>query len=126
MVDGINDAGVAININIVPHQPGTKFNETGDLSSQCVVRYVLDNAGCVEEAITLLGAKTICQSIVKLAGDQTHYMVSQHRLLSSGRSLFCLALCLIPTTKEFMERRWGFGYLIYRFIKKNFPYPYRM
>lgn len=76
VVDGINDAGVAVNINIVPHAPGSKFNETGDLSSQCVVRYVLDNAGSVEEAITLLGARTICQSIVKLAGDQTHYMIS--------------------------------------------------
>lgn len=76
-VDGINDAGVAININIVPHQPGDKYiGEEGDLSSQCVVRYVLDNAGSVEEAVDLLGKKKVRQSIVIIAGDQTHYMIS--------------------------------------------------
>lgn len=77
VVDGINDAGVAININIVPHTPGNAYiNEEGDLSSQCVVRYVLDNAGSVDEAISLLAARKIRQSIVALAGDETHYMIS--------------------------------------------------
>lgn len=77
VVDGINDAGVAININIVPHTPGNAYiTDEGDLSSQCVVRYVLDNAGSVDEAISLLAARKIRQSIVELAGDETHYMIS--------------------------------------------------
>lgn len=78
VVDGINDAGVAININIVPHDPANAIigNTEGNLSSQCVVRYVLDNAGSVEQAITLLSNKVIRQSIVGIAGDETHYMIS--------------------------------------------------
>ena len=76
IVDGINDAGVAININIVPHQPGAVYNTDGDLTCQCVVRYVLDNAGSVAEAIELLSERTVRQSIVGLAGDETHYMIS--------------------------------------------------
>lgn len=76
-VDGINDAGVVININIVPHQPGDGFiGEEGDLSSQCVVRYVLDNAGSADEAVELLAKKKVRQAIVNIAGDQTHYMIS--------------------------------------------------
>lgn len=76
--DGINEAGVAININIVPHQPGDKYNayrEDG-LCCNAVVRYVLDNAGSVEEAVKLIGEKYVCQSIVNLAGDEAHYMIS--------------------------------------------------
>lgn len=78
VVDGINDAGVAVNINIVPNDPAKTYigNTEGDLSSQCVVRYVLDNAGSVEEALTLLGKRVVRQSIVGIAGDQTHYMIS--------------------------------------------------
>lgn len=78
VVDGINDAGVAVNINIVPHDPQNTYigNTEGDLSSQCVVRYILDNAGSVQEALDLLDARTIRQSIVGIAGDETHYMIS--------------------------------------------------
>lgn len=76
-VDGINDAGVAVNINIVPHQPGDYYiDEEGDLSCACVVRYVLDNAGSVTEAVDLLKARKVSQSIVRLAGDEAHYMIS--------------------------------------------------
>lgn len=76
-VDGINDAGVAININIVPHQPGDNYiGEEGDLSSQCVVRYVLDNASSTEEAVRLIEKKKVRQAIVNIAGDETHYMIS--------------------------------------------------
>lgn len=76
-IDGINDAGVAININIVPHQPGDYYiDKEGDLSCACVVRYVLDNAGSIAEAVDLLKARKISQSIVALAGDEAHYMIS--------------------------------------------------
>ena len=77
VVDGINDAGIAININIVPYDGKNSFiQEEGNLSSQCVVRYVLDNAGSVKEAIQLLEGRKIRQSIAKMAGDETHYMIS--------------------------------------------------
>ena len=78
VVDGINDAGVAVNINIVPHDPARKYvgNDEGDLSSQCVVRYILDKADNVNEAIKLLSSRVIQQSIVGVAGDETHYMIS--------------------------------------------------
>lgn len=76
-IDGINDAGVAININIVPHQPGDHYiDKEGDLCCTCVVRYVLDNAGSIAEAVDLLKARKISQSIVALAGDEAHYMIS--------------------------------------------------
>lgn len=76
VVDGINDAGVAININIVPHVAGTPYIQDGDLTSQCVVRYVLDNAGSVDEAIKLLEGRRISQDLIALADDETHYMIS--------------------------------------------------
>lgn len=40
------------------------------------IRQVLDNAGSVSEAIDLLSGKSINQSIVALAGDEAHYMIS--------------------------------------------------
>lgn len=75
--DGINDAGVAININIVPHQPGDAYiGPEGDLCCACVVRYVLDNAGSVTEALELLRSRTVSQSLAEVAGDESHYMIS--------------------------------------------------
>lgn len=76
--DGINEAGVAININIVPHQPGDPYKGYREdaLCSNAVVRYVLDNAGSVGEAIKLIDKEYVCQSIVNLAGDESHYMIS--------------------------------------------------
>ena len=76
VADGINDAGVAVNINIVIHTPDTDYTTEGDLSSMCVVRYLLDNAGSVDEAISLLSKKTIIQDLVEAAGDESHYMIS--------------------------------------------------
>lgn len=76
VADGINDAGVAVNINIVIHTPDTDYIKEGDLSSMCVVRYLLDNAGSVDEAISLLSKKTIIQDLVEAAGDESHYMIS--------------------------------------------------
>lgn len=76
VVDGINDAGVAVNTNIVIHTPGIKYVKDGNLSNMCVVRYVLDNAGSVDEAISLLRGRKISQDIIELAGDETHYMIS--------------------------------------------------
>lgn len=77
VVDGINDAGVAANVNIVTHTPGDKYvYKEGDLSCLCVVRYVLDNAGSVKEAIQLLKGRKVRQDLVELVGDETHYMIS--------------------------------------------------
>lgn len=79
-VDGINDAGVACNINIVPYAPGDKFvGKEGDLSAVCVVRFVLDNADNVDDAIAKLRTRKVRQDLVAVAGDETHYMISDAR-----------------------------------------------
>lgn len=77
-MDGINDAGVAANINIIHHTPGDAYirREEGDLSCVSVVRYVLDNAGSVDEAIGLLSRRKVSQDLVAKAGDDTHFMIS--------------------------------------------------
>lgn len=76
-VDGINDAGVVINVNIVPHQTGEKFiHKEGNLASGIVPRLVLDNAGSVDEAIALLSKYKVRQTLVKTAGDEHHFMIS--------------------------------------------------
>ncbi|MCQ2350064.1 MAG: hypothetical protein MJZ98_06260 [Paludibacteraceae bacterium] len=54
-----------------------------------------------------------------LCSCSSRYLVQGPQGGIATKMRLCLASCLIPTTKEFMERRWGFGYLIYRFIKKT-------
>lgn len=78
VTDGINDAGVSVNVNIVPHQPGDYYigGDEGNLTSVSVVRYILDNAESVDVAVSLLRDKKIRQSFVVLAGDEMHYMIS--------------------------------------------------
>ena len=76
-VDGINDAGVCIQTNVMP------FNENGeiphteteedDLAGSRVTRYVLDYAGSVEEALALLQEKDI-QSV--FGNEELHWMIS--------------------------------------------------
>lgn len=69
-MDGINEAGVAINTNVVPlgdklkgqltenHTTGTNPGKE-NLFISAAVRYVLDNAGSVDEAIELLQNKNV-------------------------------------------------------------------
>ena len=78
VVDGINEKGVVINHNIVPYDKDRKpaYTQDGDIPSLMVCRYVLDNCGTAKEAIDSLQAKKVSQSVVKVAGDYSHFMIS--------------------------------------------------
>ncbi|MCQ2562834.1 MAG: carcinine hydrolase/isopenicillin-N N-acyltransferase family protein [Alphaproteobacteria bacterium] len=79
-VDGINDAGVAININVVPvgdHGITTGTNPDGpDLFIVTAVRYVLDYADSVDSAIELLQNANIYAVNNKDIQEEVHYMIS--------------------------------------------------
>lgn len=77
-VDGLNDAGVCIQINVIPYGENGVLNHTestdDDLMFNNVVRYVLDNAASVDEAISLLKAKDIYSEID--TSFEVHWMIS--------------------------------------------------
>ena len=82
--DGINDAGVCIQVNILPY--GENFTdenpefyhtpETNDdlLNGHKVVRYVLDFADSVNDAIQLISEKDVYPTMG--TQDEFHYMIS--------------------------------------------------
>lgn len=78
--DGINDAGVVVSINVVP--TGDRGYTTGtnpssdNLSVLAVPRYILDNAGSVEEAIELLNDKNIIAPISEKFTQEVHFMIA--------------------------------------------------
>ena len=83
-VDGINDAGVCIQINVIPY--GENFTDevsdfyhtpdtSDDLKGSRVVRYILDYADSVEHAIALLSEKDI---------DSTYYGMEEFHWMISG------------------------------------------
>lgn len=76
ILDGINDAGVVCNVNVVP--TGDKGHTTGtnpegkDLPAAMVVRYVLDHADSAEDAIEKLKERNIfCPSNMEV-----HFMIA--------------------------------------------------
>lgn len=79
-VDGINDAGVAININVVPF--GDKGLTTGtnpngkDLFFVNVVRYVLDYADSVDDAIELIKNSNVYAVNTDALQEEGHFMIS--------------------------------------------------
>ena len=77
-VDGINDAGVCIQVNVMTAgEAGSTELKTettdDDLNAAHVTRYVLDYADNVEEAIALLKAKDINSYF---GGEELHWMIS--------------------------------------------------
>jgi len=78
VVDGINDAGVCIQANVVPGEDSNLIVHTAtdadDLQTIGVVRYVLDYAGSVKEAIELLEKKDIYPEIAE--EENLHWMIS--------------------------------------------------
>lgn len=83
-IDGINDAGVCIQVNVIPYgenltNENPEFYHTpdvnDDLSGSDVVRYVLDFADSVEHAIALLNEKDI---------DSTYYGMEEFHWMISG------------------------------------------
>ena len=82
-VDGVNDAGVCIQVNIIPY--GENFTDevnefyhtpdtSDDLAGSMVVRYILDYADSVEHAIELLNEKDIDSTYYGL--EEFHWMIS--------------------------------------------------
>ena len=77
-VDGINDAGVCIQVNVLPYGengelPHTETSED-DLPGTQVVRYILDYAGSVDETVELLMDKDIYSTVG--TADELHWMIS--------------------------------------------------
>ena len=75
MLDGVNDAGVVIQSNMTNSDYGatTGSNPQGeDLNCQMVVRYILDNAGSVNEALKLLKERNVIMS----AAFDLHWLIS--------------------------------------------------
>lgn len=80
VVDGINDAGVAININVVPFGDmplTTGTNPDGDdMYFVSIIRYVLDYADSVDSAIELLKSKNIYAQNTDKKHEEGHFMIS--------------------------------------------------
>ncbi|MFQ6777962.1 MAG: carcinine hydrolase/isopenicillin-N N-acyltransferase family protein [Alphaproteobacteria bacterium] len=79
-VDGINDAGVVININVVPFGDKGKTIGTNpefqDLFIVTVVRYVLDYADSVDDAVRLLKERNIYAADIDDVQEEVHFMIS--------------------------------------------------
>lgn len=80
MTDGINENGVAINVNVVPcgecdHTSGTNPGAP-TIVSNGVVRYVLDHAESVDHAVELLRGVNIVMPSPDKFHFETHWMIS--------------------------------------------------
>lgn len=78
--DGINDSGVVISINVVPtgdmgYTTGTNPNGD-DLMTLLIPRFVLDNAGSVDEAIELLKNRNIYTPLTEKMAQEFHFMIA--------------------------------------------------
>lgn len=79
-LDGINDAGLVVNINVVPtgdngYTTGTNPDKE-DLNTIMIVRYLLDNASSVDEAIELLNNRNIYTPLTDNFAQEFHYMIA--------------------------------------------------
>lgn len=80
MMDGINDAGVTANINVQPL--GDRGLTTGTnpgkerMNTVLAVRYILDYAGSVDEAIQLLGEKDLHYTDIIGSPLEVHIMIT--------------------------------------------------
>lgn len=83
MIDGMNDAGVCIQVNVLPY--GENFTDeaaefyhtpdtSDDLDGSAVVRYILDFADSVEHAIELLDEKDVDSTMYGM--EELHWMIS--------------------------------------------------
>lgn len=80
LLDGMNDSGLIAEINVVP--TGDKGITTGtnpgadDLCAIMIPRYVLDNAGSVDEAIEILRTKNIYAADSDVMHQEFHFMIA--------------------------------------------------
>lgn len=96
MFDGINENGVAANINVCPANDlttyiapeGTKSGKE-DLNVTAVVRYVLDNAKTAKHAVKLLGEKNIRNNTLKIfAGNKELSNYGFHFMIADAKSQY--------------------------------------
>ncbi len=77
-VDGINDAGVCIQVNVMPYGENGELKHTetteDDLDGGNIVRYILDYADSVEDALALLKDKDIHSEMG--TAEELHWMIS--------------------------------------------------
>lgn len=77
-VDGINDAGVCVQVNVMPYGENGVLQHTGsegdDLLGSHVLRLILDNADSVEAALALLQDKDIYPEVGTV--EELHWMIS--------------------------------------------------
>lgn len=77
MYDGINDAGLFCNVNVVPYADGGKLTGTNpgkpDLHSVFMVRALLDNCATVDEAIDYINNHNVISK--SFGGFNLHFMV---------------------------------------------------
>ncbi|MDO4479264.1 MAG: carcinine hydrolase/isopenicillin-N N-acyltransferase family protein [Lachnospiraceae bacterium] len=78
MLDGINDAGLCVNVNVIPFGELGEFemkteDPSDDVFPVMVTRLLLDGAGTVEEAINMMEKMDI-YSIKDM--DEAHFMIS--------------------------------------------------
>ena len=77
-VDGINDSGVCVQVNVMPYGENGEISHTetteDDLHGTSVVRYILDFADTVEEAMSLLKEKDIHSEMG--TAEELHWMIS--------------------------------------------------
>ena len=77
-VDGINDAGVCVQVNVMPYGENGQLVHTAatddDLGGEHVTRFILDFAGSVDEAVELLKQKDIYSAFG--TEEELHWMVS--------------------------------------------------
>lgn len=79
LLDGINDAGLVCEINVVP--AGDKGKTTGtnpmkpDLCATMIPRFVLDYAGSVDEAISLLQNRNVFSTYSDTLEEEYHFML---------------------------------------------------
>ncbi len=73
--DGMNEHGLAIGMMAVAHSDGFINAEKGTLNSLEIIRLLLDYAGTVDEAITLMGQYNLDFG----QGPAVHYLISELR-----------------------------------------------
>lgn len=76
--DGINDAGVCVQVNVMPYGENGEFKHTetkeDDLDGKALVRYFLDYSDSVDGALALLKDKDIYTDLEGI--EELHWMIS--------------------------------------------------
>ena len=80
-VDGINENGVAVNVNVVPasdnSQAGVAVGEGEEVYNTMIVRYILDHATSASNAVTLLSnIKILPTKPILDMGYEYHWMIA--------------------------------------------------